>query len=481
MPSFDPNPLVSHDTEAAEAAYDKLDKDPAKPLLNRALSETLPARLDVQGDHVGGGAAERRHTGNTRSRPAGYQAPDTEHVDPQLARRRSARSSITLMEALTDVVQHRRSPSSASSARRRQDQGDGPAFGFEQTRPDRRPARRDDGMRVAASRTGDDQNPDGSTTGRAAQSCIGQNDVRMTPLQGALIAAAVANDGRADAPVPGRAAAGARTCTAALHRRAARAARSRSSPQVAGQLREMMVSVGRERHRPERPDRRRTRSAARPAPRETARDAPDHGWFIGFALARTASRSSAVCGVPGERRHRRQRRGGPDRRPGHAGGDRRTQGGKLMMIAPGVDARRPLPAGRAHRQRRHGRRLARHRRGARPDGRGEDPAARAAGRAGLRRAVPRRGPHHGHDQPPRRRRRLRLRQRPAASRTWSWSTSRATRSPARSAGSAGSPRPARWRWSRRPPTRCRPRTRRASCTATSSRATCWCARTARSC
>ena len=27
MPSFDPNPLVSHDTAAAEAAYDKLDKD----------------------------------------------------------------------------------------------------------------------------------------------------------------------------------------------------------------------------------------------------------------------------------------------------------------------------------------------------------------------------------------------------------------------------------------------------------------------
>ncbi|HEV8175412.1 MAG TPA: penicillin-binding transpeptidase domain-containing protein, partial [Actinoplanes sp.] len=42
MPSFDPNPLVSHDKNAAQAAYNKLNKDPDKPLLNRALNETLP-------------------------------------------------------------------------------------------------------------------------------------------------------------------------------------------------------------------------------------------------------------------------------------------------------------------------------------------------------------------------------------------------------------------------------------------------------
>ena len=61
-PSYDPNPLVSHDFDAAAGRPhdDSCDKDPAKPLLNRALSETLPARLDVQGDRRGGRAAERR-------------------------------------------------------------------------------------------------------------------------------------------------------------------------------------------------------------------------------------------------------------------------------------------------------------------------------------------------------------------------------------------------------------------------------------
>jgi peptidoglycan glycosyltransferase len=42
MPSFDPNPLVSHDSSVAGAAYKKLDADKDQPLLNRAVSETLP-------------------------------------------------------------------------------------------------------------------------------------------------------------------------------------------------------------------------------------------------------------------------------------------------------------------------------------------------------------------------------------------------------------------------------------------------------
>src|SRR3954454_12305296 len=41
-PSFDPNPLASHDPDVAQAAFTKLDKDRNKPLLNRAVSETFP-------------------------------------------------------------------------------------------------------------------------------------------------------------------------------------------------------------------------------------------------------------------------------------------------------------------------------------------------------------------------------------------------------------------------------------------------------
>ena len=49
---------------------------------------------------------------------------------------------------------------------------------------------------VAASATGNIANSNGQTDPAAlAQSCIGQREVRMTPLQGALIAAAIANNG----------------------------------------------------------------------------------------------------------------------------------------------------------------------------------------------------------------------------------------------------------------------------------------------
>ena len=53
--------------------------------------------------------------------------------------------------------------------------------------------------------------------------------------------------------------------------------------------------------------------------------------------------------------------------------------------------RRPLPADRAHRRRRHGRGVAGPGRGARPRGRGEDPAPGVRRRPDLPRAVPRRG------------------------------------------------------------------------------------------
>ncbi len=45
-PSYDPNPLVSHDDDVAQAAFNKLDKDPNQPLLDRAVSRTptRPAR-----------------------------------------------------------------------------------------------------------------------------------------------------------------------------------------------------------------------------------------------------------------------------------------------------------------------------------------------------------------------------------------------------------------------------------------------------
>src|SRR5690606_35101679 len=42
MPAFDPNPLASHDPAEAQAAYDELNADPQRPLLNRVTAERYP-------------------------------------------------------------------------------------------------------------------------------------------------------------------------------------------------------------------------------------------------------------------------------------------------------------------------------------------------------------------------------------------------------------------------------------------------------
>ena len=41
-PSFDPNVMADHDLTASTKAYDRLVKDPAEPLINRAIQTTLP-------------------------------------------------------------------------------------------------------------------------------------------------------------------------------------------------------------------------------------------------------------------------------------------------------------------------------------------------------------------------------------------------------------------------------------------------------
>jgi peptidoglycan glycosyltransferase len=152
------------------------------------------------------------------------------------------------------------------------------AFGFEST-----PAidRDDDNvLQVATSRTGDIRSPDGSTDRPAlAQSCIGQREVRWTPLQGALVAAAIANNGNQMRPYLVDTLQNANL--APIWKADPKVERTPVSSSVAEQLRRMMESVVTSG----------TGTNARIDGFEvggktgTAQngDAPDHGWFIGYA------------------------------------------------------------------------------------------------------------------------------------------------------------------------------------------------------
>ena len=61
MPSFDPNPLVSHDTDGGRGGLRQARQGPRQAAAQPGALRDVPARLDVQGDRRGGGAGERLH------------------------------------------------------------------------------------------------------------------------------------------------------------------------------------------------------------------------------------------------------------------------------------------------------------------------------------------------------------------------------------------------------------------------------------
>lgn len=280
MPSFDPNPLTSHDTKAAQSAYAELEQARHEPLRNRALAEVFPPGSTFK-VIVSAAALEDGYRIDTKI-PAGpvYRPPtsgtDIRNAAPSIC----PEPEVTLIEALTESC-------NTGFAKL------GGELGAEKIKETARKFGFEDeeltvgrlnhgGHRVAASQTGDMQNPDGSDDPASlAQSSIGQRDVRMTPLQGAMIAATVANGGRQMRPYlvqqllgPDR--------TTSYYTAAPRELREPISDQVAADLQTMMVSVV------ENGTGRNARIKGYTVGGKTgtaeAGDRDEHGWFIGFVL-----------------------------------------------------------------------------------------------------------------------------------------------------------------------------------------------------
>ncbi|SCE87135.1 peptidoglycan D,D-transpeptidase FtsI family protein [Micromonospora mirobrigensis] len=292
MPSFDPNPLASHDTTAASAAYNKLEKDDQRPLTNRALAETLPPGSTFK-VIVAAAALESGVTKETKI-PAGalWTPPTSGSPIKNAAPSICPESQVTLKEAVRESCNTGFAQLGvklgADKIKEKARQ-----FGFEQE--DLSVGQLGDGgLAVAASRTGTISDANGRPDPAAlAQSSIGQRDVRMTPLQGAMIAAAVANDGSQMRPylvkqllAPDR--------TTSYYTAKPGELRRPVSSQVAGDLQEMMESVV-------------TGGTGRKAAidgytvggktgtAQSGPNDPDHGWFIGFAIDDKGNPVSAVC------------------------------------------------------------------------------------------------------------------------------------------------------------------------------------------
>ena len=181
-PSFDPNVLAGHSTSAVNQAYRALIDDPTDPMINRALSEVYPPGSTFK--LVDAAAAlESGMTPDTQlPAPLTFPLPGSTSSIPNFGGEACGPgATVTLADALriscnTAFAQL----GLALGADKLRAQAT--AFGFDTPL--------DIPLKVAESRF--PPAPDGAQT---ALSAIGQSDVAVTPLQMAMVSAAIANGG----------------------------------------------------------------------------------------------------------------------------------------------------------------------------------------------------------------------------------------------------------------------------------------------
>ncbi len=265
-PSYDPNPLSSHTNETMVAAWKRYTTTPGRPLLNRAISETYPIGSTMK-VIISATALQNGYTPETRiPAPHTYTPPQTSHPLPNYEGETCAGSGEqSLIDALTV---------SCNTAFAEL----GVKLGADKVRAQAQQFGIDDEslsipMRVATSRIGPLDDPP-----KLAQSSIGQRDVRFTPLQNAMVAAAVGNDGQLFRPYLIKEIQAPDATT--LQQTTPSTYHQPIPANVAAELRQMMISVV---------EKGTGKAAQIPnmvvgGKTGTAQNAgPDHGWFIGFA------------------------------------------------------------------------------------------------------------------------------------------------------------------------------------------------------
>lgn len=281
MPSFDPNPLASHNLAEVDEAFQELNQDPDQPLANRALSERFEPGSVFKVIDSAAALASGEFTPDSVLQGGAQYLPPTAGSPIGNAPGVNCPNQITLEQALVVSCNTAFSHLAAEQLGGEAVIAMAEAFGFGD---DELTVGRLDGggMPVATSVTGDMRRDDGQfDLPTVAQSAIGQASVQITPLQGALIAATVANGGVQMRPYVVEQLQDAQLRS--VYRADPEQLRRPVSGEVAAALRDMMVGAV---------ERGTGRNAAIPGfvvggktgTAETGGGAPDHGWFVGFVI-----------------------------------------------------------------------------------------------------------------------------------------------------------------------------------------------------
>jgi penicillin-binding protein A len=182
-PTFDPNSVAGHDLDVLDANYEALNTDPDKPLVNRGINELYPpgsvfkvvtaaAALstgEYTEDTVVPGPAILELPGTTASLPNMFDGPCGPNDEVTMTEALAISCNTAFASVGMDI--------GADAIRAQAEK-----FGFGDTLSIP--------MRVTPSTIPAELNEP-----QLAQSSIGQFDVRVTPLQMAMVAAGVANEG----------------------------------------------------------------------------------------------------------------------------------------------------------------------------------------------------------------------------------------------------------------------------------------------
>lgn len=289
-PSYDPNLLASHDANGITTAWDALNADPARPMLNRSLRESYPPGSTFK---IITAAAALSDGDTPETEIYAPRVLEFEGIDYTLPNQNGAScagdETATIREAL------RISCNTAFAnlgvelgARTVREQAE--RFGFNST-VDVPMTSAESVFPGEPAEAGDDFDPDALNDPQLAQSSIGQLNVRATPLQMAMVIAGIANDGIVMRPylVQERRAPDLTPLETVQPEQLSEAV----TPEVAAALRDMLVTVvndgtGRNAQIPG------VTVGGKTGTAQTAPGQPPYAWFVAFAPAEDPQVAVAV-------------------------------------------------------------------------------------------------------------------------------------------------------------------------------------------
>lgn len=183
-PQYDPNRLSSHDQASVVKAWNELNADPTQPLVNRAIAGNLYPPGSVFKIVTAAAALENGKVDTTTQVPAPgvMELPQTTAGLPNYDRQPCGPNNQTTLQHALEISCNTAMGYLGMQVGAQALADQAAKFGFGTT------------MRIPT-RVEPSRFPTGINQAQTAQSAIGQYDVRVTPMQVAMVSAGIANGG----------------------------------------------------------------------------------------------------------------------------------------------------------------------------------------------------------------------------------------------------------------------------------------------